>query len=64
MDTLIILICLPSSTYADIVFTFYTLLWFINLIKLYIESKNYHITTAEYSHKNFTTKIVPIASLK
>ena len=42
----------------------YTLLCFVKLIKLYLESKIQHITTAEYSHENCTTKIVPIASLK
>ena len=35
----------------------YTLLPFIKLIKLYIESKVYHITIEEYSHRNCTTKI-------
>ena len=34
-----------------------TLLRFIKLIKLLIESKVLHITTAEYNHRNFTTKI-------
>ena len=34
-----------------------TLLRFIKLIKLYIESKVQHIATAEYSHRNCTTKI-------
>ena len=34
----------------------YTLLPFIKLIKLYIEPKVEHVTTAEYSHRNCTTK--------
>ena len=35
----------------------YALLPFIKLIKLHIESKVLHIATAEYSHRNCTTKI-------
>ena len=30
---------------------------FIRLIKLYIKAKVQHVTTAEYSHRNCTTKI-------
>ena len=35
----------------------YALLPFTRPIKLYIESKIQHITTAEYRHRNCTTKI-------
>ena len=35
----------------------YTLLRFIKLIKLYIESKTEHKTTEEYVHRNCTIKI-------
>ena len=35
----------------------YTLLRFIKLIKLYIESKTEHKTTEEYVYRNCTTKI-------
>ena len=35
----------------------YTLLLFIKLFKVHIESKVQHVTTAEYTHRNCTNKI-------
>ena len=40
------------------------ILCFVKHIKLYIESKFNIQQLLEYSHLNFTTKIVPIVSLK
>ena len=41
----------------------YTLLRFIELIKLYIESKIQHIRTAEYSHKIVLLRLIMLLIL-